>query len=624
MKKRFITFLCAIMLLSLSFSQSIGYYNGTENLKGEALKIALHEIIKAHRDYAYDDAKYILQYADEDPDNPDNMIQLYSNRSVSKSSWGSGGDASNREHVWAASHGGFRDVNPMDGDAHNLHTADASVNLTRSNFDFDNVDGGLYLEEADAYYSSSQQVFEPADRDKGVIARTLFYMAVRYEGTDGEIDLEVVNKTATSPQPEHGKLSTLLEWNRLHPPTDFERRRNQRVFEYQGNRNPFIDNPEFADLIWGGAELSGIAVSDVSCLPASPQRGKEVEVSAKISGANSVKLLWGNSYATASHEVVGETSDFSVKFTPTPNHNDMVHVLIVASNAHVSDTLYATLSFPPDDMGIKPIPEVHGTGNSSPLTGQQVSLAGTVTADMGNQFFIQSSQDVRSGILIYGEALKGNVGDSIIVSGEVTEYNGLTEIKNVTYQYRIGKAVSIPPLELSISDLGEDYEGMFVMLRGVTFKESGKFATESTYTIKQGVHSISMYLGYSSALLKKDIPSGAIDLACIVSQYGSNYQFVMQDMSWVNYEAPSALNEPEEVVKLDMYPQPVNRGQLFIQSEKSIKELAMYAADGCLLRTESALNKNSFELDMSGLSAGVYLIKFDFGNETVVRKVIVE
>ena len=103
-----------------------------------------------------------MNYADEDPDNSENFIQLYTNRSVSKLSWGTGGDKSNKEHVWAASHGDFRELNPMTGDAHNLHAADASTNITRSNFDFDELTGGVYIDEADAYYSSSEMIFMKA------------------------------------------------------------------------------------------------------------------------------------------------------------------------------------------------------------------------------------------------------------------------------------------------------------------------------------------------------------------------------------------------------------------------------------------------------------------------------
>jgi hypothetical protein len=95
--------------------------------------------------------------------------------------------------------------------------------------------------------------WEVPDAFKGDVARMLFYMDVRYEGTggDGTPDLTLVNtKTTDSRRPELGRLCTLLHWHGHDPVSDGERRRNDRVFAWQGNRNPFIDHPEWAAAIW--------------------------------------------------------------------------------------------------------------------------------------------------------------------------------------------------------------------------------------------------------------------------------------------------------------------------------------------------------------------------------------
>jgi len=99
------------------------------------------------------------------------------------------------------------------------------------------------------YYDNDS--FEPRDQVKGDVARILFYMAVRYDGSDGVADLELNDFTGNGSVPFMGKLSTLLVWNNLDPVDDFERNRNEVIFGYQKNRNPFIDYPHFADLIWG-------------------------------------------------------------------------------------------------------------------------------------------------------------------------------------------------------------------------------------------------------------------------------------------------------------------------------------------------------------------------------------
>ena len=78
----------------------------------------------------------------------------------------------------------------------------------------------------------------------------ILYMDVRYEGTSGELDLTAVDAVNTAPAPEHGRLSTLLAWHEQDPPDAFEINRNNVVYSYQGNRNPFIDHPEFVEYIW--------------------------------------------------------------------------------------------------------------------------------------------------------------------------------------------------------------------------------------------------------------------------------------------------------------------------------------------------------------------------------------
>ena len=85
---------------------------------------------------------------------------------------------------------------------------------------------------------------------KGDIARILFYMDVRYEGGYNEPDLTLVEFSDTYPNPEIGNLETLLEWHLLDPVDSFELNRNKVIFSWQGNRNPFIDHPEYVARIW--------------------------------------------------------------------------------------------------------------------------------------------------------------------------------------------------------------------------------------------------------------------------------------------------------------------------------------------------------------------------------------
>ncbi|MEU1080908.1 endonuclease [Streptomyces sp. NPDC005908] len=224
------------------------YYDGAEGKTGEALKSALNSIISDQTKLSYSAVWDALKETDEDPSNSGNVILLYSGVSRSKSL--NGGDVGdwNREHVWAKSHGDFGTSTGPGTDIHHLRPADVQVNSVRGNKDFDNggsavANGGGSLTDSDS--------FEPRDAVKGDVARMIFYMAVRYEGTDGWPDLEPNGSVNNGSAPYIGKLDVLKAWNEQDPPDAFEQRRNDVIHEsYQHNRNPFIDHPEWVESIW--------------------------------------------------------------------------------------------------------------------------------------------------------------------------------------------------------------------------------------------------------------------------------------------------------------------------------------------------------------------------------------
>jgi uncharacterized protein len=223
-----------------------GYYANAANKTGAALKLALHNIVKVQTKLSYAQVTEALKITDEDPNNSNNVILLYTNRSQAKTTFGPNVNDWNREHVWAKSHGDFGTTAGPGTDIHHLRPTDASVNSSRGHLDFDNG-GTAHIECTECKFDNDS--WEPPNRVKGDIARMLMYMAVRYEG-NGEIDLELADKVNTYPTPTHGKKSVLLEWHKQDPVDAFEMNRNNKIQAIQGNRNPFIDHPEWADLIW--------------------------------------------------------------------------------------------------------------------------------------------------------------------------------------------------------------------------------------------------------------------------------------------------------------------------------------------------------------------------------------
>ena len=268
-KYLFQIFLLSFILFAFAIQAQIpdGYYDDAEGLSGDDLKSALHNIIDNHDEYSYNDLRdFILKNTDEDPDNSSNVILIYTGISRSKNDFGGNLGDWNREHVWAKSHGDFGNTPPAGTDAHHIRPSDVKVNSLRGNLDFDL--GGDPVPNCPGCKRDGNS-FEPPDRVKGDVARMIFYMATRYEGGSGEPDLEVVDEVNTYPNPEHGKLSELLEWNMQDPPDDFEENRNDVIYyQYQENRNPFIDHPEYVNAIWGEPEdISNSPELQIACYP---------------------------------------------------------------------------------------------------------------------------------------------------------------------------------------------------------------------------------------------------------------------------------------------------------------------------------------------------------------------
>jgi endonuclease I len=285
----------AVLIVQNNYAQApAGYYDSATGLSGEQLKTALHNIIDNHNAGSYDLLWEILPKSDEDPNNTSNFILLYTGRSIPKTAVY---PAYNREHVWAKSHGGFGTTAPAGTDAHHLRPTDVSVNTDRDSKDFD--EGGTQHPEATGCYFTDH-TWEPRDAVKGDVARMMFYMAVRYEGdVSGEPDLELVDYiTDPTTNPIFGKLSTLLKWHNEDPVDEIDIKRNEVVYSYQNNRNPFIDHPEYVAKIWGGVISNNPpSITGIILNPASPKSTDPVNVSATITDSDgtitSAILKWG-------------------------------------------------------------------------------------------------------------------------------------------------------------------------------------------------------------------------------------------------------------------------------------------------------------------------------------------
>ena len=176
------------------------------------------------------------------------VVLLYTSYVATMSQW----NGWNREHVWPQSLGGGN-TSGGGADLHHVRPSDASVNSSRGNKKYGDVNGGNKTtgnNPAKGYLGgySNATYFEPLDNVKGDVARICLYVYVRWGSNWGADSITEVFQS----------VDVLLEWMALDPVDTWEMGRNEVVEKIQGNRNVFIDYPEFAWLLFGKDVPSGI------------------------------------------------------------------------------------------------------------------------------------------------------------------------------------------------------------------------------------------------------------------------------------------------------------------------------------------------------------------------------
>ncbi|NML70781.1 endonuclease I [Chryseobacterium sp. RP-3-3] len=271
-KKLLFAFLCFSCIEA--FAQiPLGYYDGTAGLTGYPLKTKLSQIITGghldkgynllwtaygttDRDDTYENDNTILDFYSENPSGTDPYTFQYSTGQCGSGGFQVEGDCYNREHLLPQSF--FYSASPMKNDIHFIVPTDGWVNTMHSDLPYGEVFDPLKISlngskrGDNTFPGYSDKVFEPLDEFKGDIARMLLYFVTRYEN-----QLPGFNSTAASPldgSTDRGfkewYLNMLLYWNSKDPVSQREINRNNASYTYQGNRNPFIDHPDFINQIW--------------------------------------------------------------------------------------------------------------------------------------------------------------------------------------------------------------------------------------------------------------------------------------------------------------------------------------------------------------------------------------
>lgn len=252
MKHCLISFLSIIIAIATYAQAPASYYSSLNGLKQSQLKDALHLIIANHNQVSsYNALPNYFRKTDVKPEGNE-WWEMYSNQTFSFPDF----TGLNREHSVPKSWWGGSTSTPAYTDLNHLYPSESSANQAKSNYPLGEVltatfDNGVsrvgYAVTGQG--GGASRVFEPADQYKGDFARTYFYMATCYQTFTWKYNYMFQSNTYPTITP--WAIELLMKWHREDPVSQKEIDRNEVVYSFQNNRNPFIDHPSLAEHIWG-------------------------------------------------------------------------------------------------------------------------------------------------------------------------------------------------------------------------------------------------------------------------------------------------------------------------------------------------------------------------------------
>lgn len=438
------------------------YYNGITATSGKQLAAQLHDLTATqHRTYtSYDDVGKNLyqqntdQYYDSNNQKVTGYIQEFYTGVQWPNAWTpTAGDTTggyNREHVWCKSQsGGLWKETGAGSDMHQIRPTEVTLNSSRNNTIYGPVTNrdshkkyarfGTNTTYALGGYNDGS-AFEPLDNRKGDVARILLYIYIHYNSytvselfdnygtTNGNgsptyftstfLPLTyIVNKST-----EEEAIQLLLDWNTSDPVDYSETKRNNQVAVYQGNRNPFIDNPSYADSIWGDAT----GITAISKTSANLVTGATTTINAISS--NSGTISWSSSNTSvATISSATSASGSNITITAVGTGSATITASISIDGVSYSKTCSVTVTAP------KVLSSIAISGQKTSFhAGESFSFNGTVTATYNDS----STSDVTTSCSFSGYDMDVEGSQTVTVS--YTE-SGVT--RSTTYSITVNPAV---------------------------------------------------------------------------------------------------------------------------------------------------------------------------------------
>lgn len=420
------------MAVTLSAQEPSGYYNTAEGKTQAALKTALSSIISANAvDKGYDYLYTIYQTSDNLPNGK--VWDMYSikadgtadyyyiHNSNTCGSYNNEGDCYNREHTFCDSWLGK--ASPQRSDAHHIVPTDGYVNNVRSDNPHGKVgsvtrtfSNGSKFGSSDPSTGYSGQVYEPIDAFKGDFARMYFYVATRYEskiaGWVNNGSANAILDGTSYPAYKSWFYNLMLEWNRMDPVSQKEIDRNNAIYVYQKNRNPFIDHPELAEYIWGiKMGISWTLSTSTDPNLSSPTSGSTIDfgtVNYKQDNKKTISLLGSNLTGDLTLVISGTNATyFSIPVSTISKTNAQTgYNLVVTYNASETGTHNAVLTI--SGGGITPT-TVNLTGMSVSCQNLNFSAPFATSIAPFTQYSVVGSQIWAWKSQAYGVVMSGYV-----------------------------------------------------------------------------------------------------------------------------------------------------------------------------------------------------------------------
>lgn len=283
------------------------YYDTADSSSAAALRDSLNDIVSTGHwgiDFAPSSASFNALYSADQDDADSSQVRLIytgDRRPISPNDKAADADPATggwiREPLFPRAF--FGSAEPMGGDLHHLFPVDADLGAERQAKTFDEVATPTYSDSFGVRIDAVN--FEPPDDMKGDVARALFYMDVRYAGEGSEPDLTLIDSApGGTDQNEMAYLTTLLQWHNDDPPDAFEVWRNGRIYNLQGNANPFVDHPEWVQIVYGS---TAAAVTDGNTIAVS---GTDLAATGILQGETDAPMLALSLTLGADEYAVGE------------------------------------------------------------------------------------------------------------------------------------------------------------------------------------------------------------------------------------------------------------------------------------------------------------------------------